>query len=253
MKKIFALGLTVLLGLGSGAAQAAEGVAIPSHNWSFSGLFGTFDRAQLQRGFQVYREVCASCHSIKYISFRNFLDLGYSADEVKALAAEYTVMDGPDDDGEMFERAAIPADAFPLSFPNEQAARAANNGAYPPDLSLMAKARKGGPDFTYALLVGYPEEPPADFEMMEGMYYNEYFPGHQIAMPAPISEDLVEYADGTPATVEQMSEDVTAFLMWTAEPNLEARKSMGVTVILFLLVLTGVLFAVKKKIWSDVH
>lgn len=253
MKRLFALGLTALLGLGSGASQAAEGVAIPSHDWSFSGLFGTFDRAQLQRGFQVYREVCASCHSIRYISFRNLLDLGYTPEEIKALAAEYTVMDGPNDDGEMFERAAIPADGFPLSFPNEQAARAANGGAYPPDLSLMAKARKGGPDFTYALMIGYPEEPPADVELMEGMYYNEYFPGHQIAMPAPISEDLVEYADGTPATVEQMAEDVTAFLMWAAEPNLEARKSMGVTVILFLLVLTGILFAVKKKIWSDLH
>ncbi|MDJ0942668.1 MAG: cytochrome c1 [Kiloniellales bacterium] len=253
MKRLFALGLTALLGFGSGAAQAAEGVAIPSHSWSFSGLFGTFDRAQLQRGFQVYREVCASCHSIKYIAFRNLLDLGYTPDEVKALAAEYTVMDGPNDDGEMFERAAIPADRYPLPFPNEQAARAANNGAYPPDLSLMTKARKGGADYSYALLIGYPEEPPAGVELMDGMYYNAYFPGHQIAMPAPLYEDLIEYADGTPATVEQMAEDVTAFLMWTAEPNLETRKSMGVTVILFLLVLTGILYAAKKKIWSDLH
>ncbi len=253
MKRLLVLGLTAFLGFGAGSVQAAEGVAIPSHSWSFSGLFGTFDRAQLQRGFQVYREVCSSCHSIQYVAFRNLLDLGFSADEIKALAAEYSVMDGPNDDGEMFERAAIPADRYPLAFPNEQAARAANNGAYPPDLSLMTKARKGGPDYNFALMIGYPEEPPADVELMDGMYYNAYFPGHQIAMPAPLSEDLVEYADGTPATVEQMAEDVTAFLMWTAEPNLETRKSMGVTVVLFLLVLTGVLFAVKKKIWSDLH
>ncbi len=253
MKRLLVLGLTAFLGFGTGSAQAAEAVAIPSHSWSFSGLFGTFDRAQLQRGFQVYREVCSSCHSIQYIAFRNLLELGYTPDEVKALAAEYTVMDGPNDDGEMFERSAIPADRYPLAFPNEQAARAANNGAYPPDLSLMTKARKAGPDYNYALLTGYPEEPPAGVELMDGMYYNAYFPGHQIAMPAPLSEDLVEYADGTPATVEQMAEDVTAFLMWTAEPNLEQRKSMGVTVVLFLLVLTGILYAVKKKIWSDIH
>ncbi len=253
MKRLLALGLTAFLGFGAGSAKAAEAVAIPSHSWSFSGLFGTFDRAQLQRGFQVYREVCSSCHSIQYIAFRNLLELGYTPDEVKALAAEYTVMDGPNDDGEMFERPAIPADRYPLAFPNEQAARAANNGAYPPDLSLMTKARKGGPDYNYALLIGYPEEPPAGVELMDGMYYNAYFPGHQIAMPAPLYEDLIEYADGTPATVEQMAEDVTAFLMWTAEPNLEQRKSMGVTVVLFLLVLTGILYAVKKKIWSDIH
>ena len=255
MKKLIALGLTAFLGFGAGAAQAAEGVAIPPHQWTFSGLFGTFDRAQLQRGFQVYREVCSSCHSIKYINFRNFTELGFPEDDVKSMAAEYTVVDGPDDDGEMFERPAILADAFPLAFPNEQAARAANGGAYPPDLSLMAKSRKSGPDYSYALLIGYRDEPPADsdIELMDGMYYNDYFPGHQIAMPPPLFEGQVEYADGTEATMEQMAEDVTAFMMWTAEPNLEVRKQMGVKVILFLLVLTAVLFAAKKKIWSDVH
>lgn len=255
MKKLIALGLTAFLGFGAAAAQAAEGVAIPPHQWSFSGLFGTFDRAQLQRGFQVYREVCSSCHSIKYINFRNFTEIGFPEADVKAMAAEYTVTDGPDDDGEMFERPAILADAFPLAFPNEQAARAANGGAYPPDLSLMAKSRKSGPDYSYALLIGYRDEPPADsdIELMDGMYYNDYFPGHQIAMPPPLFEGQVEYADGTEASIEQMAEDVTAFMMWAAEPNLEVRKQMGVKVILFLLVLTAVLFAAKKKIWSDVH
>ena len=233
--------------------KAAEQVAIPSQDWSFSGIFGTFDLAQLQRGFQVYREVCAGCHGIQYIAFRNLLDLGYPEDDVKALAAEYSVPDGPDEDGEMFERAAILADRIPSPYPNDNAARAANGGSLPPDLSLMAKARIGGPDYLHALLVGYPEEPPPGVKLMDGMYYNAYYPGHQIAMPTPLSDDLVEYADGTPATVEQMSRDVTAFLMWTAEPTLEVRKRTGVTVVLFLILMTAVFYAVKKKVWADVH
>ncbi len=254
MKRLsLALGAMVAPLLLAMPVKAAEKVAIPSQDWSFSGIFGTFDIAQLQRGFQVYREVCAGCHGIQYIAFRNLLDLGYPEDDAKALAAEYSVPDGPDEDGEMFERPAILADRIPSPYPNDNAARAANGGALPPDLSLLAKARIGGPDYLHALLIGYPEEPPPGVELMDGMYYNAYFPGHQIAMPAPLSEELVEYADGTPATVEQMSRDVTAFLMWTAEPTLEVRKRTGVTVVLFLILMTAVFYAVKKKVWADVH
>lgn len=237
------------------AAQAAEGVEVPGQHWSFDGLFGTFDRAALQRGYQVYREVCATCHAMNLLAFRHLQDPhgpSFSEDMVKAFAAEATVMDGPNDQGEMFERSGVASDYFPSPFANEQAARYANGGAYPPDLSLMAKARAAGPDYIYALLTGY-EEPPADFEMNEGMYYNHYFPGHQIAMAPPLFADGITYQDGTPATVDQMAHDVATFLMWAAEPNLEVRKQTGVKVILFLLVMTGVLYAAKRKIWADVH
>lgn len=247
----FALGLTAG-GVQTGTAVAAEGVAIPAQDWSHSGIFGTYDRAAAQRGLQVYREGCAGCHSLDRIAFRNLADLGYSEDEIKAMAAEAIVVDGPDDDGEMFEREGRASDYFPAPFPNSKAAAAANGGAVPPDLSLMAKARFGGADYIYALLTGY-EEPPADFELLEGLNYNAYFPGHQIAMAAPLSEDAVEYADGTAATVEQMARDVAVFLSWTAEPEMEERKQTGLKVILFLLVLTGLLYAVKRKVWADLH
>ena len=234
----------------SGAARAAgEAEPLPHVEWSFDGPFGTFDRAALQRGLQVYREVCAGCHSLKYIAFRDLAALGYDEDELKAIAAEYTVVDGPDDEGEMFERAGRPSDYFPSPFANDKAAAASNGGAVPPDLSLMAKARVGGPTYAYALLTGY-QDPPADFP---GDNYNLYFPGHQIAMAAPLFEDGVEYADGTPATVEQMAKDVSHFLMWTAEPKLENRKGMGIKVLIFLVVFTGVLYAAKRKVWADVH
>ena len=241
---VFALGLN--------AAQAAEGLEIPEREWSFSGVFGTFDRAELQRGFQVYKEVCAGCHSLNFIAFRNLADLDFSEAEVKAIAAEYTIIDGPDDEGEMFERPGRPSDYFPAPFPNDKAAAAANNGAVPPDLSVIIKAREHGTDYLHALMIGY-GEPPAGTELLEGLSYNPYFPGGQIAMPPPLSEDAVEYADGTAASVEQMATDVTVFLMWAAEPNLEARKRMGIKVILFLLIFTGVLYAAKRKIWADLH
>jgi ubiquinol-cytochrome c reductase cytochrome c1 subunit len=178
--------------------------------------------------------------------------LGYGEDEIKAFAAEYTAIDGPDDEGEMFERPGRPSDYFPSPFPNDKAAAAANGGAVPPDLSLMAKARPHGPDYIRAFLLGY-EEPPADFEGTEGSNYNPYFPGRQTAMPEPLFDDAVEYADGTEATAEQMATDVTNFLMWTAEPFLEKRHSMGIKVVLFLLVFTGILYAAKRKVWSDLH
>ncbi|MDP2621270.1 MAG: cytochrome c1 [Hyphomicrobiales bacterium] len=233
---------------------AAEEVAPPGVDWSFSGPFGTFDRAQLQRGYKVYREVCSACHSMRMLSFRNLAEPGgleFSEAEVKALAAEFEVEDGPDDEGEMFTRAGLPSDRFPSPFANEQAARAANNGALPPDLSVMAKARPHGPDYIHALLAGY-EEPPTGFELREGMNYNAYFPGRQIAMAPPLGEGVVEYTDGSPETVEQYASDVTAFLMWAAEPKLEARHRMGFNVMIYLLILTGLLYAAKRRLFAGV-
>jgi ubiquinol-cytochrome c reductase cytochrome c1 subunit len=253
MRKLLPGLVATLLVLNLGAAQAAEGAKIPERHWSFDGIFGGFDRAQLQRGLQIYREVCSGCHSLKYIAFRNLADLGFSEEEIKAIAEEYLVVDGPDDEGEMFERSGRPSDYFPSPFPNKQAAAAANGGAAPPDLSLIAKARAHGPDYIHALLVGYLDEPPADFELMEGLSYNVYFSGNQIAMAPPLLEGVVEYADGTEATLEQMSEDMAAFMMWTAEPKMEVRKQTGIKVILFLLVMTAIFYAIKKKVWRDAH
>lgn len=255
MRKGLMLGVAALAAIASAAfsgpaSAAVQTVPLPKVEWSFDGAFGTFDRAAMQRGLQVYREVCAGCHGLKYIAFRNLADLGYDEDEIKAIAAEYTVVDGPNDEGEMFEREGRPSDYFPSPFPNDRAAAAANNGAAPPDLSLMAKARAGGATYIYALLIGY-DEPPADFP--EGANYNTYFPGNQIAMAQPLYEDGVTYADGTPATVEQQAKDLSHFLMWTAEPKLEDRKGMGIKVLIFLVVFTGVLYAAKRKVWSDVH
>ena len=235
------------------AEAAGEAVELIDEDWSFEGLFGTYDRASAQRGLQVYREVCAGCHALNLVAFRNLVDLGYDEDMVGAIAAEYTVMDGPDDDGEMFERAGRDSDRLPSPYANDNAARASNGGALPPDLSLIVKARADGADYLYSLLTGY-QEPPADAEEgPEGMYYNAYFPGHWIAMPPPLDAGLVEYADGTEASVDQMAKDLTTFLAWAAEPTLEARKRTGLKVILFLIVLTGLLYATKRRIWADAH
>ncbi len=251
-KTILSLGLAAVIGLVAPAAQASEGVALPKLSWSFSAPFGTYDRAALQRGFQVYKEVCAACHAMSLLAYRDLQDLGYNEAEVKAIAAQYEVTDGPNDQGEMFQRPAVPSDRFKAPFPNVQAAKAANNGAAPPDLSLMAKARVGGPDYIHALMIGY-ENAPAGFAMQPGLNYNKYFPGNQIAMPAPINPDGVTFADGTKATVDQQAKDVANFLMWAAEPKLEQRHRMGAQVILFLLLLSVVLYIAKRKIWSDVH
>jgi ubiquinol-cytochrome c reductase cytochrome c1 subunit len=213
---------------------------------------GTFDRAAAQRGFQVYREVCSACHSVDYLAFRNLTALGFSADEVAAVAAEYTVTDGPDDTGEMFERPARPADPIPPPYPNPEAARAANGGALPPDLSLITKARAGGADYVYSLMVGYGEAPAGEAPR-EGLNYNNYFPGHWIAMPPPLSDGQVSYTDGTEATVPQMAEDVATFLTWAGEPTLEQRKQSGLKVMLFLIVLTGLTYATMRKVWADAH
>lgn len=248
-KIILAAGFT--LGLMSGA-QASEGVALPKQDWSFYGIFGTYDRAAAQRGYQVYKEVCAACHAMSLVSFRNLQDLGFSEDEVKAIAASYKVTDGPNDAGDMFERAARPSDKFVSPFPNEKAARASNNGAYPPDLSLIAKARVGGPDYLYALLTGY-EKAPADVQLLDGQHYNKYFAGHKIAMPQPLNDGQVTFADGTQASISNMAHDVAVFLNWTSEPELERRHRLGVQVILFLIVATGFFYAAKRRVWADLH
>lgn len=243
---------TAALLAGATAARAAgEAITYPDRHWSWEGPLGTFDLAQLQRGLQVYTEVCSTCHGLRLVAYRDLSALGYTEDQIKEYAGTHEVQDGPNDQGEMFMRAAIPSDRFVSPFANEQAARAANNGALPPDLSLMAKARRNGPDYIPALLAGY-GEPPEGFNLLEGMNYNEYFPGHQIAMPPPLFADSVTYADGTAATVDQMAEDVTAFLMWAAEPKLENRKAMGIRVLIFLVIFTAMLVAVKRKVWANV-
>lgn len=250
-KAIKTLAGAALLGLAS-PAFAAGGVEIPKQEWSFQGPFGTYDRAAMQRGLQIYKEGCAGCHSLNLIYYRNLADLGYTPEQIKAFAAENEVEDGPNDEGEMFMRPALASDRFIKPFPNDNASRAGNNGALPPDLSLMVEARVGGPNYLYAILTGY-VAPPAGTDVMDGMNYNKYFPGHQIAMPPPLLEDGVEFADGTKATVEQQAKDITTFLAWASEPNMEARKQMGIKVMLFLLVFTGLLIAVKRKVWANVH
>lgn len=241
-----------LLGAGTGAHAAGEDhITLPSVRFSFDGIFGTYDRASAQRGFQVYREVCAACHSMRLVSYRNLRDLGLTEAQVTAIAAAVQIQDGPNDEGQMFERPGRPSDRFRRPFANDAAARAANNGALPPDLSVIAKAREGGATYLYALLTGY-GEPPAGVTVMEGMNYNRYFPGHQIAMASPLNADQVQYADQTPATVEQMARDVATFLAWAAEPELETRRAMGLRILLFLAVVGGLVYAVKKKIWANV-
>ena len=240
----------LLFFLNSSILKSATKTELIDQKWPFEGLFGRFDKSSIQRGFQVYREVCAACHGIKYIAYRDLKSIGYTSDEVKSIASEYEVTDGPDDEGEMFDRLAKSSDKFVGPYINDQEARSANNGAYPPDLSLITKARAGGANYLYNLLNGY-KDPPSGFEISEGMYYNTIYPGNQIAMPSPVMDDIVEYADNTPATQDQIIRDITSFLVWTAEPELEIRKIMGVRVMIFLILITLMLLAVKRKIWKD--
>ncbi|MBY0281936.1 MAG: cytochrome c1 [Alphaproteobacteria bacterium] len=224
----------------------------PKQKWSFQGAFGTFKRDELQRGFQVYKEVCSACHSLKRIRFRDLKSLGFNEAEIKAIAAGYEVKDGPNADGEMFQRKALPSDAIPSPFPNDNAARAANNGALPPDLSLIVKAREGGADYVHALMNGY-TAPPAGIVIEGGRHYNQYFPDGQISMAKPLTDGQVTYADGTEATVDQMSRDVTTFLAWAAEPEAEQRKQMGVKVIAYLLFMTVIFYFTMRRIWKGVR
>ena len=236
-------------------SHAAEKVEYLKTDWSFKGLFGKFDRGSLQRGYQVYTEVCSSCHSMKYLSYRNLSEKGgpeFSEAAVKAIAASFEVTDGPNADGEMFERPGKLSDKFVMPYENAKAAQAANGGAYPPDMSVLVKARGGGVDYIYSLLQGY-EEAPNDIALDDGVYYNKYMYGNKIKMSAPLSDGLIEYGDGTQATVEQMSKDVTTFLMWAAEPHLEARHRMGFKAIVYLIILTILVYFSMKKIWSRVE
>ncbi len=233
---------------------SAEMVKPIKVDWSFKGLTGTFDRASLQRGFQVYKEVCSSCHSMQYLSYRNLGEPGgpeFTKSEVKAIAASFEIEDGPDSQGEMFSRPGRPSDKFKNPYPNVQAAIAANGGAYPPDMSVLVKARKGGANYIYSVLVGY-EDPPAGVTLDEGVYYNKYMIGNKIKMPNNLIDGLVEYADGTESTVDQMAKDVTTFLAWAAEPELEERHRTGVKVIIYLILLTILVYLSMKKIWSRI-
>ncbi len=222
-----------------------------NQDWHFEGIFGTVDRASAQRGLQVYLEVCAGCHSLKQVAYRNLGALGFTEAEVKAIAAGFEVTDGPNDEGEMFQRAAIPADKFVSPFPNKEAAAAANNGAAPPDLSLQVKAHPGGADYIYALLTGYADAPEGT-EVPSGSNYNPFYAGGFIAMPAPISTDGVEYTDGAAASVEQQAWDVVNFMQWAAEPEMEERKKLGFKVVIFLIILSALLYAGKRKMWANV-
>lgn len=241
--------LLLTLFLLSSPSHAEDNVPLKEIYWPFEGIFGMVDRQAAQRGFQVYKEVCSVCHSMHQLSYRNLKNLGFSEEEIKELAKSVTIKDGPNDQGDMFDRPGLPSDKFVSPFANDQAARAANNGALPVDLSLIIKARADGANYLYSLLTGY-QDAPEGFHMMPGLSYNEYFPGHQIAMPAPLSDGVVNYSDGTNATAEQMARDVVIFLQWASEPEMEQRKAMGLKTMLFLIAFTVVFYIAKKRIWS---
>ncbi|MBF0248516.1 MAG: cytochrome c1 [Alphaproteobacteria bacterium] len=251
MRKLFIIALMGLsLGF-AGAAHAAGGAPVPAkQNWTFTGLFGGgFDKAQLKRGGQVFFEVCNGCHSVSLMAYRNLVESGaWTEDEAKELASGFEVQDGPNDEGEMFMRPARLSDRFVSPYPNDKAAAAAH-GAIPPDLSVITKARKYGPDYIHALLIGYKDEVPEGVTIPEGSNYNEFFPGNAIAMAAPLTDGAVEYADGTEATLDQLSRDVVTFLAWAAEPELEARTALGIKVLIYLVILTAMLGALKHRIW----
>ena len=222
------------------------------NKWSFDGLFGTFDRASLQRGYQVYQEVCSGCHSVQHLSYRNLSEKGgpeFTIEEAKAIAQQFEIEDGPNSDGEMFMRPGRLSDKFLKPYPNIESSTAANGGAYPPDMSVLAKARVGGADYLYSLLLGY-EEAPKDFELDDGVYYNKYMLGNKIKMSEPLADGIVEYSDGTETSKEQLAKDVTAFLVWSSEPHLESQHRMGFKVIIYLFILIILVYMSKQKVWS---
>jgi ubiquinol-cytochrome c reductase cytochrome c1 subunit len=253
MKKHLLLIATSLISLSS-VAYAGSGHQKEPHSmdWSFDGVFGTVDKQSAQRGLQVYKEVCSACHSLNRIAFRNLEQLGFSEAEVKALAASYQIQDGPNDDGEMFQRPGLPSDHFVAPYANDNAARSVHGGALPPDLSLITKARVNGPNYIHSLLVGY-EKPPAEVHLADGQHYNPYYPSGIFNMAAPLSDGQVTYEDGTVASAEQMSIDVVNFLQWAAEPEMEDRKKMGLKVMLYLAIFTVFMYIAKRNVWKKLH
>ena len=248
--KVFLI-IFIMGAINSAYSEENKAEFIKNH-WSFEGVFGTFDRTSLQRGYQVYQEVCSGCHSVKHLSYRNLSEKGgpeFLPEEVKAIAAQFEVTDGPNEDGEMFTRPGRLSDKFISPFPNVKAAAVANGGAYPPDMSVLAKARKGGANYIYSLLMGY-EEAPAGYELDDGVYYNKYMPGQKIKMAEPISDGIVEYADGTETSKAQIARDVTTFLVWAADPHLEARHKIGFKVFFYLIILLTLVYLSKQKVWS---
>ena len=229
-----------------------EKIILKKQNWTFEGIFGRYDDLSLQRGLQIYQEVCSACHGMKRVRFRELEDLGFTEDQIKKYSETFDIIDGPNELGEMFTRPGEPSDTFVSPYKNKEEAKASFNGVYPPDLSLLTKAMKNGPDYIYSLLTGY-EDPPNDFELTEGLYYNPYHDGKVIAMPPPLYDDAIEYIDGTNASLHQLSYDIVNFLNWAAEPELEKRKSMGVKVLLFLIVLTALLYVTMKETWSRIE
>ena len=254
IKNFFIIKIIYLLCISSPLSAEKE-YPLLKEDWSFKSFFGTFDRASLQRGYQVYTEVCASCHSMKYLSYRNLSEKGgpeFSSEQAKAIAANFEVVDGPNSDGEMFTRPAKLSDKFVMPYANEEEAKLSNGGAYPPDMTVLLKARAGGADYIYSVLLGY-EDPPEGMKLDDGVYYNKYMYGNKIKMPKQLYEDLVTYADGTPATPEQMAKDVTTFMAWTAEPKLEERHKFGFRAIIYLFILTILVYFSMKKIWSRIE
>ena len=245
--------LTIFISAASFSAVSEEmNTNYLKSDWSFKGIFGTFDRVSLQRGYQVYQEVCSGCHSVQHLSYRNLSEKGgpeFSVEEAKAIAAQFEVEDGPNSDGEMFIRSGRLSDKFVKPYPNVEASTAANGGAYPPDMSVLVKARAGGADYIYSLLLGY-EEAPSGFELDDGVYYNKYMSGNKIKMSAPLSDGLVEYSDGTQGTAAQMAKDVTTFLVWASEPHLESQHRMGFKAIIYLIILLTLVYMSKQKVWS---
>ncbi|MFV3075216.1 cytochrome c1 [Niveispirillum fermenti] len=258
LRTLIAAGVLSIAGLTAGAQAAGDAPVPPAQNWghggvnSFLSFFKGYDYASVQRGLQVYKEVCAACHSLHLVAYRNLQEVGFTEEEVKAIAASVEITDGPNDEGEMFARPGLPADRFKNPFPNKQAAAFANGGKAPPDLSLIVKARAHHEDYIYGLLTGYTDA-PAGFDLPSGLAYNQYFPGHAIAMAQPLYDNGITYTDGTPATAAQQAHDVTTFLAWAAEPKLEERRRVGMMVMIFLVIFAGIMYAAKRRVWANLH